>query len=91
MEKRICPVCGLPAYSAVEERDWICPNCGGEIPRIKQNGPQALPSQTDREENSTNPSISQRSFIEALCDGDLATKYFDQERLRQSFLVLDLV
>lgn len=32
IERRICPHCSKPAYSANHERDWICPYCGKEIP-----------------------------------------------------------
>lgn len=27
MIKKICPHCGKPSYSAVEEGRWICPYC----------------------------------------------------------------
>lgn len=32
MEKRICPSCGLPWYSAVAGGIWHCPRCGARIP-----------------------------------------------------------
>lgn len=32
MQKRVCPVCGLPQYSAAAEGIWHCPRCGAEIP-----------------------------------------------------------
>ncbi|WP_297202389.1 hypothetical protein [Thermanaeromonas sp.] len=32
MQKRICPGCGLPWWSAAAGTVWKCPNCGAEIP-----------------------------------------------------------
>jgi ribosomal protein S27AE len=28
MQKRVCPICGLPQYSAAAEQAWRCPRCG---------------------------------------------------------------
>lgn len=32
MQKRICPVCGLPWWSAAQEKAWRCSRCGAQIP-----------------------------------------------------------
>lgn len=32
MQKRTCPVCGLPWHSAAAEQPWRCPRCEAEIP-----------------------------------------------------------
>ncbi|MGB9660686.1 MAG: hypothetical protein ACPL5F_01545 [Moorellaceae bacterium] len=32
MQKRICPACGFPCYSAAAEQVWKCPRCGSTIP-----------------------------------------------------------
>jgi ribosomal protein L37AE/L43A len=31
MQKRICPNCNFPCYSAAETAIWLCPRCGAEI------------------------------------------------------------
>ncbi len=33
MVKRTCKNCGTNNYSAAAESDWICLECGAEIPR----------------------------------------------------------
>lgn len=36
MQKRTCPVCGLPQYSAAVEQTWRRVRCGAEIPAGEQ-------------------------------------------------------
>lgn len=31
MIKRVCPLCGKEHYSAVEQDDWTCDNCGHNL------------------------------------------------------------
>jgi len=31
MIKRVCPLCGKEHYSAVEQDDWPCDNCGHNL------------------------------------------------------------
>jgi len=32
MMKRVCPLCGLPIYSAASGKAyWICPRCGAQV------------------------------------------------------------
>jgi len=48
MEKRICPRCSKPVYSADSSNDWVCVHCGATVP-IECS--EVTASQTEGEQN----------------------------------------